>query len=291
MSTSKRPGNPARAAAAEDAREVRRQKAAQLRRRELARQRSRRVVLVSVAVLVVLAVVATVVVLIARQRDAATTTEGATPPGVSADDGGYVLPGTPAAGAPTLDIWLDYQCPVCKQFEDVSGAVYPQLAADGKAKVVVHTLSFLDDNLGNDASERAAEGAAAAAAQGRFLEYTQQVYAHQPEQEGTGYTDDELQQFAQDAGVADLTAWRAALDDHTYVGFVRRVQAAMDGQGVTGTPTVVLTAVDGTTTNISQTTADGGDGSIGELLGEDGARFLTDQVAAATRGATATATP
>ncbi|MGI4896074.1 MAG: DsbA family protein [Janthinobacterium lividum] len=283
MSTNKRPGgHPARAAQAEDPREARRLKAAELRRKEVARERSRRVVVISIAVVVVLAIVATVVILVARQRDAVNTTEGATPPGVTADDGGYVLAGTPAAGAPTLDIWLDYQCPVCKRFEDASGTVYPQLAADGKAKVIVHTLSFLDANFTNDASQRAAEGAAAAAAQGKFVEYTQQVYANQPAQEGTGYTDDELQTFAKAAGVADLPAWRAALDEHTYAAYVRRVAATMNAQKVTGTPTVRLTKTDGTVVDIAQPTQ-GGDGSSEKLLDPtSGATFLTEQVAAAT---------
>ena len=283
MSTKKPGGHPARAGQAEDAREARRAKAAALRQRELARERSRRVLLISVAVVVVLALIAVVVVVVDRSRDAATTVGQASPTGVTADDGGYVLPGTPAAGVPTLDIWLDYQCPICKQFEDVSGTVYPQLAADGKAKVVVHTLSFLDQNLGNDASERAAEGAAAAAEQGRFVEYTQQVFAHQPEREGTGYTDDQLEGFAKDAGVADLATWRRQLDEHTWLGFVRRVAGSMEEKGVNGTPTVVVTSADGTARNISQTTQGGGDGSMGQLLGADGATFLTDAVAAATR--------
>jgi protein-disulfide isomerase len=283
VSTKKPGGHPARAGQAEDAREARRAKAATLRRRELARERSRRVVLISVAVVVVLALVAVVAVIIDRSRDSATTVGQGTPAGAASDAGGYVLAGTPAAGAPTLDVWLDYQCPICKKFEDVSGTVYPQLAADGKAKVVVHTLTFLDQNLGNDASERAAEGAAAAAEQGRFVEYTQQVFANQPEQEGTGYTDDQLEQFAKDAGVADLTTWRKQLDDHTWLGYVRRVAATMGEQKISGTPTVILTSADGTTKNISQTTQGGGDGSISQLLGADGARFLTDAVAAATR--------
>ncbi|GAA0290158.1 DsbA family protein [Kineococcus aurantiacus] len=283
MSTRKPGGHPARAAQAEDAREARRARAAAMRQRELARERSRRVLLISVAVVVVLVLVAVVAVVVDRSRGDEVAAGTGTPPGVTADDGGYVLPGTPAAGAPTLDIWLDYQCPVCKQFEDVSGEVYPQLAAEGRARVVVHTLSFLDANLGNDSSSRAAQGAAAAAAQGRFVEYTQEVFANQPEQEGEGYTDDQLEQFAKDAGVADTATWRRQLDDRTWQGFVERVQGAMSDQGVSGTPTVVLTAADGTKQNISQPTSGGGDGSLAQLLGADGARFLTDAVAAATR--------
>ncbi len=64
---------------------------------------------------------------------------------------------------------------------------------------------------------------------------------------------------------------------------MRRVQGAMDDQGVSGTPTVIVTAPDGTKKNISQTTQNGGDGSMGQLLGSNGAAFLTDAVAAATQ--------
>lgn len=273
-----RSGNPARAGAAQDARESRRAKAAALRQRELAKERSRRVVIISAAVIAVLAVVAAVVVLILRQRsqdaardDAVTTTEGAAPPSADGASGGYVLAGTPAAGAPTLDVWLDYQCPYCKQFEDAAGATYVQLAADGQAKVVVHTLSFLDAKLGNTASRLAAEGAAAADVQGRFAKYTEVVFANQPE-EGDGYTLDELNAYASEAGVTDLAAWQSAVQAHTYAGYVNRVQAAMSGADVQGTPTVRLTTAAGQTTDLE----------IGELLGSDPATYLQAQVAAAT---------
>ena len=278
MSSKKRPGgDPARAGQAEDAREARRAKAAALRERELARERSRRVLLISVAVVAVLAVVALVVVLVARERDAASTTAGAAPPSASGDAGGYVLAGTPAAGAPTVDVWLDYQCPVCKRFEDLAGDEYVQLAASGRARVVVHTLSFLDDSLRNDSSTRAAEGAAAADAQGRFAEYTEAVFARQPEEEGEGYTDEQLREAAAEAGVTDLDRWQRALDEGEYAGYVRRVQAGMEDAGVAGTPTVQVTPQGGPTTALD----------TGRLLTDGAAEHLREQVAAATAGATA----
>ncbi|WP_432573261.1 DsbA family protein [Kineococcus sp. SYSU DK005] len=278
MSSKKRPGgDPARAGQAEDAREARRAKAAALRERELARERSRRVLLVSAAVVAVLAVVALVVVLVARERDATTTTAGAAPPSASGDAGGYVLAGTPAAGAPTVDVWLDYQCPYCAQFEAAAGDAYVQLAASGRARVVVHTLSFLDDSLRNDSSTRAAEGAAAADAQGRFAQYTEAVFARQPGfagnegEEGDGYTDEQLREAAREAGVADLDRWQRALDDDEYVGYVRRVQDGMAAAGVSGTPTVQITPEGGTTTALDTE----------QLLGADPAGYLQQQVAAA----------
>ncbi|WP_369052211.1 DsbA family protein [Kineococcus terrestris] len=279
MSSRKRPGgNPARAGQAEDAREARRAKAAALRERELARERRRRVTLVTTAVVVALAVVAAVVVLVLRQRDASTSTEGATPAAATSASGGIVLPGSPAEGAaPTVDLWLDYQCPFCAQLEDTTGEAFTELAADGEARVVVHTVTFLDANLRNDSSERAASAAAAAAEQDRFAEYTRVVFAGQPGHdgnpgsEGDGYTDEQLRSFAEEAGVPDLEAWQRAYDEGTYVGYVRRVEAARGEQGVQGTPTVRLTPAGG---------GEAVDLDASQLIGAQGPQYLREQVAA-----------
>ncbi|MCI2239083.1 DsbA family protein [Paenibacillus sp. TRM 82003] len=277
----KRPGgHPARAGQSEDAAAARRAEAAALRQQELARERSRRVLLVSAAVVVVLALVAVVVVLVVRQGDD-TTTEGATPPSATAPDGGYLLAGDAAPGAPTLDVWLDYQCPFCADFEAAAGDDLQELAASGQARVVVHTLSFLDENLGNDSSTRAAQGAAAADVQGRFAEYSEEVFARQPGRagndgaEGDGYTDEQLRAAAQAAGVGDLDAWEQAVADDTHLGYVRRVQASMADAGVEGTPTVQLTP-DGGETRALET---------GQLLGADAGAYLREQVARATEAA------
>ncbi|WP_337060599.1 DsbA family protein [Kineococcus sp. G2] len=276
----KRPGgHPARAGRPEDAAQARRARAAALRQQELARERRRRVLLVSAAVVVLLALVAVVAVVVARQGDDATA-EGATPPSATAPDGGYLLAGDAAPGAPTLDVWLDYQCPFCADFEAAAGDDLQELAASGQARVVVHTLSFLDQNLGNDSSTRAAEGAAAADAQGRFAEYSEEVFARQPEREGTGYTDEELRAAAEAAGVTDLQAWSQAVEEDTYLGYVRRVQESMAEAGVEGTPTVQLTPDGGETRTLE----------TGQLLDPDAGDYLREQVAQATGTSTATST-
>ncbi|GAA4979766.1 DsbA family protein [Kineococcus glutinatus] len=218
----------------------------------------------------VVAVAPVVAVLLARGGEEEAASGAPVPATATGAAGGYVLPGSPAEGeAPRLDVWLDYQCPVCKRFETSSGEALVELAGSGSARVVVHTLSFLDTGLGNDSSSRAAQGAAAAADQGRFAEYTRQVYARQPEQEGDGYTDDVLQEAAEAAGVGDVTRWREALDAGTYAGFVEDVQEAMPDE-VEGTPTVQLTA-GGSTRALDTTT----------LLGSDGPAYLREQVDAA----------
>jgi protein-disulfide isomerase len=274
LSTKKPGGHPARAGQAEDAREARRAKAAALRQRELARERSRRVLLISIAVVVVLAIVAVVVVVIDRSRkDDVPLAAQVVPPSAGAKGAGYVLPGTPAAGVPTLDVWIDYQCPYCKEFETAAGDSVVALAADGKAKVVVHTLTFLDGNLGNDSSQRAAEAAAAADAQGRFAQFSKVVFANQPAQEGAGYTDAQLRDFAQQAGVADLAKWQSAYEGHAYRDYVDSIEDSMKENGVSGTPTVTVTPEGGQKQEIPTQ----------DLLGSDPVTAVAQAVAAATK--------
>ncbi|MEZ0493267.1 DsbA family protein [Kineococcus sp. TBRC 1896] len=218
--------------------QARQQKISAMRAGDARRRRRRQVTVTTTTTVAALALVALVVVVLQNGRDSSSTA-GATPPGVTGSDGGYVLPGTPAAGAPTLDIWEDFQCPACKTFETVQGQTVTELAASGQAKVVVHVVTLIGDhNIGNQWSQKAAEAAAAAAAQGKFLPFHRVVFAHQPA-EGAGFTDEQLRGFAQQAGVPDMDAWQQAYDSGTYAGFVQRVEARAEGSDqIQGTPTL-----------------------------------------------------
>jgi protein-disulfide isomerase len=44
---------------------------------------------------------------------------------------------------PIVDIWEDFQCPVCKNFESVIGDYLNQLIVEKKVNVIFHTLSFI----------------------------------------------------------------------------------------------------------------------------------------------------
>ena len=124
------------------------------------------------------------------------------PSAATGPGGGIVVnPGKAKPGAPTLDLYEDFQCPICGQLEKLFGAQIRSLAAAGDVKLVTHTMSFLDDNLHNDSSLRAASAAACAADAGRFGPYHDAVYAGQPAKEGQGYTDAQLEGFAKTAGI------------------------------------------------------------------------------------------
>lgn len=207
---------------------------------------NRLVVATVVGVLVVAAAVAAVVIGASRSKDASTAGGSALPSGAAGMGRGIVVnPGAPAS-APTLDLYEDFQCPVCKRFEALFGEQVARLADTGKVRLVVHPLSFLDDNLGNDSSNRAANAAACAADQGKYLEYHSAAFAGQPTREGDGYTDAQLEGFAQTAGLsgAALDTWRTCYDERAHNQWVESVQTQSEKDRVNGTPTLRLDGKD-----------------------------------------------
>jgi protein-disulfide isomerase len=224
------------------------------------------VVATVVAVLAIAAVVAGVI--IADQGKKADLAAGGSslPAGASAMGAGLVANSTAPENVPTLDIWADFQCPACKSFEDAFGDVIGDLTQNNQVKLRVHVLSFLDKNLGNDSSNRAANAAFCAANQDAFLPYYRGVYAIQPAREGQGYTDGQLRQVAEASGIngAGLETWQKCYDAREHNQYVESVQTQSAKDGVNGTPTVKL---DGQTLQLQGLTP----------------QALTEQVKAATK--------
>ncbi|MGV1009991.1 MAG: DsbA family protein [Dermatophilaceae bacterium] len=217
---------------------------------------SRSVIAVVVAVVAVVAVLVAVVVGRAMSASPQPTPSAApsatasaqeqpgkaVPAGATGFGGPLVVnPGAPA-NVPTLKVFEDPQCPICRQFEAAYGPTIAAMVKAGQVKHVVHTMSFLDLNLRNDSSKRAANAAFCAADQGSFPEYMQAVYAGQPATEGQGFTDEQLTGFATAVGISGtaLDTWKACLAAGTYVAHVAALEANAEQAGVTSTPTVML---------------------------------------------------
>lgn len=157
----------------------------------------------------------------------------------------YGVPyGTPAATKSTVQVWEDFQCPVCAQFEAAQGAAMQQLAADGKIYLVYRPASFLDRNLPQSqlSSARAVSAWGCAIDAGVGEKYHNVVFANQPTKEGDGYTDAQLLSFGKDAGLtgAAYDSFAACVDVHTYLGWVANSAQAFHDDGVSQTPTVLL---------------------------------------------------
>ena len=207
---------------------------------------NRVVVATGVAVVVIVVAVFAVVSGSQDKQEAATAGGSLLPKGASALGAGIVVNPDAPAGVPTLDLYEDFQCPICAEFEHRFGAGIAELAAQDKVRLVVHTLSFLDDKLGNNSSNRAANAASCAADQGEFMDYHAAAMGGQPLREGAGFTDEALKSFAEKSGItgSGLTAWQKCYTDKAHNQYVESVQTQSEKDQVTGTPTLRLNGRD-----------------------------------------------
>ena len=202
------------------------------------------VVATVVVIVAIIAVVGGVIWADQSSKEEVTGGGNALPTGVSALGEGYPAfqDVTPAANAPVVDLYEDFQCPACASFEAVVGSTFTSLAEAGKIELVYHVKNFLDDNLGNDSSTKAGNAAFCASDAGKFQEFHDQVFPNQPAQEGDGFTDAQLKGFAEAAGITGdaLTTWQACYDAGKYVDYVNSVEEQSFEDGVRGTPTVKI---------------------------------------------------
>ena len=142
-------------------------------------------------------------------------------------------------GVPTLQIFEDFQCPICKQAEDRFGAKVSELGKAGKINVVYYVKTFMDDNLRNDSSTKVGNAAACAADAGKFEEYHDKIYAKQPAEEGPGYSDEAVQAAATEAGISGpaLDTWKQCVASKTYASYLKGLEKYTgETMGIRGTP-------------------------------------------------------
>ena len=117
-------------------------------------------------------------------------------------------------------------------------------------------MSFLDHNLGNDSSTRAANGGFCAHEQGKFEAWHDTLFVtkNRPATEGDGWTDAQLTAFAGQAGL-DMTAWGSCVQSGRTSDLITAANDLSLKAGVTGTPTFKL---NGTTLNLNSVASAGG---------------------------------
>jgi len=210
-------------------------------REQLARdRRRRRAMWISLGAALVL-ILAAVIGVAVWQRQAPNSY--ATPAGVTDDggsDAGILAAGT---GPVTVEVYLDFLCPACRQFEAQANPTLDQLVAENKIRLVWHTLGFLD-NLSDPAgySTRAASAAGCAGDEGKLKPFGDALFAQQPAEGGPGLTDDQIIDIGGNAGLI-APSFAECVRDARYADWVSHVDTEAARRGITSTPTVF---VDGT---------------------------------------------
>lgn len=181
------------------------------------------------------------------------------PAGSNAEGAGVVAyPGKAKKDAPVVDVYEDFQCPICARLEQANGKSMAKMASDGDIKLVFHNMSFMDENLGNDSSSKGANAAFCAADAGRLAPFHSELFARQPKSEGEGYADGAVKQAADAAGIkgAKRTKFDKCVSEGTYDGYVEDTQKRAGDDGVNGTPSVKVDGEDLTKEQINQLTSE-----------------------------------
>lgn len=215
---------------------------------EARKKKNRTIVLVVLAVVLAVVVVGGGVAAVLKFRE---SQEASFPPSANKDHTGMAI--NKAPDARKLEIYLDYQCPFCKKFEETMAPTIESMIESGDVEVTYHTMIFLDKNLRNDASERATNASYCADEQGVYDEFHKAVFQNQPQTEGQNAYPDALirDELPKQVGLEGekLLAFQTCYDDRKFDDYVKRVDNEAGKAGVTGTPTI---RVDGEDIDLQQ---------------------------------------
>ena len=247
-------------------REAARAKAKAMREQAKKGEKRKRLVIQASVVLGSLTVVGIVAAAIINGANTASVS-GLTPKNFSFDDGiklganaapytaestPTVAP-TPGAKAPVnIKVYLDYQCPVCKNFESANTDQIKSWLDSGYATLEVHPISFLDGKASpNEYSSRAANAAICVAenSPNQFFAFNKALFENQPAELTPGPNNDELFKRAQSVGVMAESKIKSCIDAKSYGDWIKKTTSTvLDSKYVVpgskiqvgGTPTIVV---------------------------------------------------
>ena len=219
-----------------------------LERERAARRRRRNRVLIVVGSAVGAIVVAVVaIVVIGSGQDKGTSTaavhsayyNGPFAP-VTKNPDHSVTNAQPGVKTPVLDIYEDFQCPVCDEFEKTNGAAVQQLAREGKVRVIYHPFTiFLGEQPAQDNSVRAWAAAQCVPA-GSWMRYHNLLYSNQPgERTRNGFPISLLLALGAKIGLSSAS-FTQCVSSQTYAPQAVPLSEQIIKGGIDSTPTVKL---------------------------------------------------
>ena len=214
------------------------ERAAAIRREQERKERRRRSLVVTLVGVAVLAIVLVVGIAVRSAQDT-TGADAGTPAGAVQT---YALPVGRTSAPVTVDVYEDFMCPICGEFEKASNSWLQEYAAQGKVAIRYHAISILDRaSNGTDYSTRSASALGAvldASGPEVAKKFHDLLYADQPEENSDGLSDDRLVDLAVQAG-ATRDQVRPAVEKRSYEQWVKNSTDATDKlDGFQGTPFV-----------------------------------------------------
>ena len=208
-----------------------------IRAQQEAARRRRRIVWTSAIVVVVVLIAGGVTgAIYLTQRKAEASQSYALPAGATRDK-----PGLPVShGGVRVDVYLDYMCPHCKEFEALAAAPLNNFVESKTITLTYHPLDYLNRfSSGTKYSTRAAAAAGCAADAKKLPEFTTEIFNKQPKENSRGLTDKQIIAIGHDAGITGST-FDSCVSSQKYAKWVSHVSNAAQAKGVQITPTVFV---------------------------------------------------
>ncbi len=247
-------------------REAARQKARELREAQKRKERRNRF-LVQGGIIVAALVAVTVVALIifTSVRPAGPGPKNMASDGIKIGQNLVAVrtPALPVSASPTqskpnpsnvidVRIYVDYQCPYCKQFEAANSQQLESLLDSGAITLEIHPIAILNrSSLGTKYSTRAAAAMACVAnySPDDYFTVNTAMFEHQPDEGTNGLTNDQIAKIITDAGVKNAKEITDCIKDQRFANWVdaatvRAAKGPIPGttqiSAVTQTPTVLV---------------------------------------------------
>jgi len=158
-----------------------------------------------------------------------------------------------SAGAPvTIDLYSDFHCPHCAEFEEQYGQTLTDAQEAGQITLRIFPMAFIDDG-----SMSAANAFACAAVAGFGETYYAALFANHT----LDWSDSQLTQLAQQVNGSVPDTFSTCVTQRSHEDWVNSINDAASAAGVTGTPTMFL---DGQQVDLTTVTPDGLKAQIAE---------------------------
>jgi protein-disulfide isomerase len=204
-------------------------------------RRRDRDLLIYAAVLALIMVVVGMGILVQRSRSTAGTTAYAgpyAPVARTADD--TVTMAQPGVTKPVLQIYEDFQCSVCDEFELANGGLVERLAYQGRVKVVYHPFTIFVGSQPRQANSTRAWAAAQCVAARSWVRYHNLLYLHQPAETAVdGFPLTQLLALGRRIGLTG-SAFTQCVASQRYAAQIVPLSNRITNSGIGTTPTVTL---------------------------------------------------
>lgn len=163
------------------------------------------------------------------------------PPANISDTGAVVFKADkPKENAPTVAIYVDFQCPACKQFEEGNDVNLKQMAKAGDIILEQHPIAILDHMSSTNYASRAANAFACVVntAPDKAEAFSKKLFEIQPPEQTAGLPNTKLADAAKEVGVTGIDD--CIRDGQNYRGWVKDVTQKAIDNGLNATPGIFI---------------------------------------------------